>query len=144
MTKQDPFRKVGSAYRVELRQLPDKGNFLLDRISVSTFSSELKTLIEGPLAITASPDRPALLVYSELKWDELRPKIEALPNSSQEARRFKRITLGNVSSLDGYEPVAIPQTLAKHAFLGTSVILISFDDFSAEIWDEQHLIDFSG
>tara|TARA_R110001583_G_scaffold67017_3_gene191979 strand:- start:3044 stop:3478 length:435 start_codon:yes stop_codon:yes gene_type:complete len=144
MTKQDPFRKVGSAYRIELRQLPDKGNLQLDRISVSTFSAELKTLVEGPLAITASTDRPALLVYSGLKWDELRPKIEALPNSSQEARRFQRITLGNVFTLDEYEPVSIPQTLAKHAFLGTSVILISFDEYSAELWDEQHLVNWAG
>lgn len=142
MTKQDPFRKVGSAYRVELRQMPDKGNLLLDRISVSTFSSELKALIEGPLAITASPDRPALLVYSGLKWDDLRPKIEALPNSSQEARRFKRITLGNVFSLDEYEPVSIPQTLVRHALLGTSAILIAVGEHAAEIWDEQQLNDW--
>ncbi len=83
-------------------------------------------------------------MYSGLKWDELRPQIEALPNSSQEARRFKRITLGNVFPLDEYEPVSIPQPLAKHAFLGTSVILISFDEYSAEIWDEQHLVNWAG
>lgn len=81
-------------------------------------------------------------MYSGLKWDDLRPKIEALPNSSQEARRFKRTTLGNVFSLDEYDPVSIPQTLVRHALLGTSAIFIAVGEHAVEIWDEQQLNDW--
>lgn len=87
--------------------------------------------------ITAHTEERCLLVYPEPQWQELQPKIEALPNINRKARRMQRLLLGYATplELDGNGRVLLPQTLRDYAGLDKKLILVG-QGKKLELWSE--------
>lgn len=140
MAAPKPNRKVGSAYRIQLATSNDaQKNLVICRSALSGMSAELDALLSGPLVLTLLPERPALVIYSERKWSELRPRIESMENSRPHVRRFQRLMLGNACHFSEFEEVVVPKTLEGSAHLRATGVLIAFDGDSAEFWAEGSL-----
>lgn len=96
--------------------------------------------------MTASPDWPAVRVYSTNRWDSVRTQLEALPNIDPDVRKLQRRMLGNAHWSEGGEPLLISAPLAEFSEMGrenASVWLICFDQDTAELWTEHQLLSLS-
>lgn len=93
---------------------------------------------EGRLVMTAHTEERCLLVYPEPQWQELQPKIEALPNINKAARRMQRLLLGYASpiELDGNGRVLVPPTLREYAGLEKKLMLVG-QGKKLELWSEE-------
>jgi len=104
---------------------------------------ELAQLCGGRIVLTVNnvQDERCLLVYPEPEWEELRPKIEALPNMNKAARRLQRLLLGNAApmELDSAGRILIPPTLRTYAQFEKKLMLIGqgkkLELWSEELWD---------
>ncbi|MBB5322653.1 division/cell wall cluster transcriptional repressor MraZ [Marinobacter oulmenensis] len=100
---------------------------------------ELAQLCGGRIVLTANADEErCLLLYPEPEWEELRPKIEALPNMNKAARRLQRLLLGNAAQmeLDSAGRILVPPTLRAHAQLEKKLMLIGLGK-KLELWSEE-------
>ncbi len=97
----------------------------------------LASACEGRIVITAHTEERCLLIYPEPQWQELQPKIEALPNIHRKARRMQRLLLGYATplELDGNGRVLLPQTLRDYAGLEKKLILVG-QGKKLELWSE--------
>ncbi|UZD64640.1 opioid growth factor receptor-related protein [Marinobacter sp. AN1] len=93
--------------------------------------------------MTASPDWPAICVYSSDRWGHVRTQLEALPNMEPEARRLQRRMLGHAHSMDPNERLQVSAPLAELAGVSDKTEpcwLIGFNPDTAELWTESNLI----
>lgn len=77
----------------------------------------------------------SLFVYSDEQWQQLLEKINALPMSQRDIRRFFLAGATKVE-LDKQGRILIPQNLREHAFLEKDVVIIGVSE-RVEIWDKQ-------
>ncbi|MFD2229278.1 division/cell wall cluster transcriptional repressor MraZ [Alkalimarinus sediminis] len=109
------------------------------RVAVpSRYRDVLAAVCEGRLVVTASPYERCLWIYPEPQWQEVKAKLESLPNSNKQVRRMQRLVLGNASELDmdGNGRVLLPPVLREFANLDKKVVLVGLGD-KAELWSEQ-------
>lgn len=98
----------------------------------------LLAVCEGKMVVTANPYERCLNIYPETQWQEVKSKIESLPNGNKKVRRLQRLVLGNASELemDGNGRLLLPQTLRDYANLDKKAMLVGLGD-KAELWSEQ-------
>lgn len=91
----------------------------------------------GRLVITAHTEERCLLVYPEPQWQEILPKIEALPSFNKVARRAQRLLIGYACELqvDANGRVLIPPTLREYAGLEKKLMLVG-QGKKLELWSE--------
>lgn len=146
MTKRTQAWKIGCAHPVNSVNLVTDEEVLLDRGKLAQLSPELRQLMSGTLIMTASPDFPAICLYSLNRWEYVREQLEALPNMNPDARHLQRRMLGHADWVDEGEALIISSPLAELSGLGTEnarAWLISFDQDTAELWDEDHLLNLA-
>ncbi len=97
----------------------------------------LLSVCEGRLVVTAHTEERCLLVYPEPQWEELLPKIEALPNINRKARLMQRLLLGYATpmELDGNGRILLPSTLRDYANLEKKLMLVG-QGRKLELWSE--------
>jgi MraZ protein len=95
-----------------------------------------KELGENPVATMLSSNR--ITVYSNEQWIELQAKLDAVPQSDEEASRWVTIIYGNTYELefDSQGRTSIPQQLRELAKLTKNVYTIGIGK-RAEIWAEE-------
>ena len=91
----------------------------------------------GRLVTTAHTEERCLLVYPEPQWQEILPKIEALPSFNKVARRAQRLLIGYACELqvDANGRVLIPPTLRDYAGLEKKLMLVG-QGKKLELWSE--------
>ena len=84
-----------------------------------------------------------LVIYPLEEWKKLSQKLESLPASRSDARRFVRIMLSGAVDvlLDKLGRILVPDYLKEYAGLKKSVCLIGISN-RIEIWDEQRWISY--
>ncbi len=89
----------------------------------------------GKLVMTADPEEHCLLIYPEPLWEEIVPKIEALPMFNKKARRTKRLLLGHASTMDmdSSGRLLIPPTLRDHGRFDKNLMMIG-QGKKLELW----------
>ena len=104
----------------------------------SRYREVLSAVCEGRLVVTANPYERCLNIYPEPQWQEVKNKIESLPNSNKKVRRLQRLVLGNASELemDANGRLLLPQTLREYANLDKKAMLVGLGE-KAELWSEQ-------
>ncbi len=92
----------------------------------------------GKIVVTAHTEERCLLMYPEPQWNELLPKIEALPNINRKARLMQRLLLGYATPLeiDGNGRVLLPPTLRDYASLEKKIMLVG-QGKKLELWSEE-------
>lgn len=92
----------------------------------------------GSVVATAHPEERCLLIYPEPHWQELMPKVEALPNIKRKARLMQRLLLGYATYLeiDGNGRVLLPPTLREYAGLEKKLMLVG-QGRKLELWSEE-------
>jgi DNA-binding transcriptional regulator/RsmH inhibitor MraZ len=138
-----PAWKVGCAYPVNSMTINWQKAATLDRAELADLSPELNRLMTGKLVATASPDWPAILLYSEARWEPLSEQLRALPNDNPDARKVQRRMLGNAQYFDVTEPLMLEQPLSEFGGFTSEknrYWLVCFDETSAELWTEDSLL----
>ncbi len=134
--------KVGCAHTVTSVSVSSDNSVSLDRVSIAQGSSECSQMFSDDLVITASPDWPALCVYSADRWENVRTQLLALPNMDPEARKVQRRMLGYAHMISSDDRLQIDPPLAELAGLckkDERCWLICFSPDSAEIWSDSNL-----
>lgn len=143
MTKRTQAWKIGCAHPVNSVNLVTDEEVLLDRGEMAQLSPELPQLMYGTLIMTASPDFPAICLYSLNRWEYVRAQLEALPNMNPDARQLQRRMLGHAHWFNEGEPLLVSAPLAMLSGLKTEharIWLICFDQETAELWLEDNLL----
>ncbi|MDR0996456.1 MAG: division/cell wall cluster transcriptional repressor MraZ [Zoogloeaceae bacterium] len=94
-------------------------------------------LAQGPLVLTARPDR-CLILMPEAHWNPLREKIKQAPSFDPRAQSMKRVLIGNqrwISELDASGRFLIDADLRGFAGLERNVYVVGMGE-SFEIWDD--------
>lgn len=109
------------------------------------FRDELAAECGGRVVVTAHHQEPCLLVYPEPHWQELLPKIEAMPNINRRARQIQRALLGYATTLeiDGNGRILLSSTLRNHAGLEKELMLVGLGR-KLEIWSESRWYSWMG
>jgi len=92
----------------------------------------------GRVVITADTQERCLIIYPEPVWQELVPKIQALPNIDRKAKRIQRLLLGHATPLEIDEAtgrVLLSPTLRDYAGLKKKIRLVGQSN-KIEIWAE--------
>jgi MraZ protein len=97
----------------------------------------LAQLCESKVVMTAHTQDRCVLIYPETEWQEILPKIEALPTFNRAALRAQRLLIGYATSLelDGNGRVLVPPTLRDYGNLGKKLMLVGLGK-KFELWDE--------
>src|SRR5690554_2451679 len=136
MTKQLQPWKVGCVHAVVTMSVNAAGELLLDRADLARLSPQTGDLVSGSFIVTASPDWPAMRLYSANRWDTLRKQLEALPGMNPEAQKLQRRMLGNAHWFSEGEPVVISAPLTHRSGMNVKserVWLVTFDKNTAEL-----------
>lgn len=77
-----------------------------------------------------------LAIYTMEKWQALYEKLQALPATKREARRFTHMIMAKASecTVDSQGRIRLPQPLIKEACLDKECVVIGVSDH-VEIWD---------
>jgi MraZ protein len=108
------------------------------RMAIPTrIREELTSVCDGNLVLTAHTEERCLLVYPEPQWQEILPKIEALPSFNKVARRAQRLLIGYASpiQMDSSGRVLVPPALRSYAGLDKRLMLIG-QGKKLELWSE--------
>ncbi len=99
--------------------------------------SKFRDQLGDEFVVTAGLDG-CLFIYASQDWAEFEKKLQSLPISNPDARRFSRFFLANAAlcSLDGHGRILIPQNLRTIASLSRDVIFAGLGN-RIEIWDEE-------
>lgn len=99
---------------------------------------ELAAVCGGKVVVTAHTEERCLLVYPEQQWQDLQPRIEALPNINRKARLMQRLLLGYATPLemDSNGRVLLPATLREYAGLDKKLMLVG-QGKKLELWSEE-------
>ena len=105
----------------------------------------LQECCQGRVVLTAHTENRCLHLFPESQWQEILPKIEALPTFNKISRRAKLLLMGHASplELDGNGRVLVPPTLREYAGLEKKLILVG-QGKGLELWSEEkfaHYID---
>lgn len=92
----------------------------------------------GRIVVTAHTQDRCLLVYPETEWQEILPKIEALPTFNKAALRAQRLLIGYATALelDGNGRVLLPPTLRDYANFDKKLMLVGLGK-KFELWSEE-------
>ena len=87
--------------------------------------------------MTAHTQDRCVLVYPETEWQNILPKIEALPTFNKAALRAQRLLIGYATALelDGNGRVLVPPTLREYANLEKKLMLVGLGK-KFELWSE--------
>lgn len=104
----------------------------------SKFREGLMRECGGRIVVTAHTQDRCLLVYSEPQWQEILPKIEALPTFNKSALRAQRLLIGYATALelDGNGRVLLPPTLRDYGHFDKKLMLVGLGK-KFELWSEQ-------
>ncbi len=108
------------------------------RIAVpAKFRELLAANCGGRIVMTAHTQDRCVLVYPETEWQNILPKIEALPTFNKAALRAQRLLIGYASTLelDGNGRVLVPPTLREYANLEKKLMLVGLGK-KFELWSE--------
>lgn len=91
----------------------------------------------GRIVMTAHTQDRCVLVYPETEWQNILPKIEALPTFNKAALRAQRLLIGYACTLelDGNGRVLVPPTLRDYANLEKKLMLVGLGK-KFELWSE--------
>lgn len=97
----------------------------------------LASICDGRVVMTAHTQDRCILIYPEPEWQNILPKIEALPSFNKAALRAQRLLIGYATALelDNNGRVLIPPTLRDYAGLDKELILVGLGR-KFELWDE--------
>ncbi|WP_045858139.1 division/cell wall cluster transcriptional repressor MraZ [Teredinibacter purpureus] len=92
----------------------------------------------GRIVMTAHTQDRCVLVYPEPEWQEILPKIEALPTFNKASLRAQRLLIGYATSLelDSNGRVLVPPTLRDYANLDKKLMLVGLGK-KFELWSEE-------
>ncbi|ACR13662.1 division/cell wall cluster transcriptional repressor MraZ [Teredinibacter turnerae] len=92
----------------------------------------------GRIVMTAHTEDRCILIYPEPEWQEILPKIEALPTFNKAALRAQRLLLGYACAmeLDSNGRVLVPPTLRNYANLDKKLMLVGMGK-KFELWSEE-------
>ncbi|GAB2191330.1 division/cell wall cluster transcriptional repressor MraZ [Sessilibacter sp. MAH2] len=113
------------------------------RVAIPTRTRELlNDVCAGNIVLTAHTQDRCLLMYPKPQWDEILPKIEALPTFNKTARKAKLLMIGYASEfeLDEGGRILIPPTLRDYAGLEKKVMLIG-QGKNLELWGEEQFFE---
>lgn len=98
---------------------------------------DLESLCGGRIVLTAHTEERCLLVYPEPQWEEILPKVEALPSFNKAVRRTQRLLIGYATplELDGAGRILVPQPLRDYAGLEKKLYLVG-QGRKLELWSE--------
>ncbi|MCP5205670.1 MAG: division/cell wall cluster transcriptional repressor MraZ [Hahellaceae bacterium] len=98
----------------------------------------LSSICGGQIVITAHTQERCLLIYPRPQWEEIMPKINALPTFNKAAQRTKRLLIGyaNESEMDGNGRILLSQTLRDYAGLEKKLMLVG-QGKNMELWSEE-------
>lgn len=104
----------------------------------SRYRQELEDLCAGHLVITVDVYDSCLCIYPLCEWERVEAQLSRLPTSHPQARRYKRVLIGNAEDLelDGNGRILVPQRLREYAGLGKHVMLVG-QLHKFQLWDEQ-------
>lgn len=90
------------------------------------------------LVLTAHTQDRCVLIYPEDEWQNILPKIEALPTFNRAALRAQRLLIGYAKAveLDGNSRVVVPPTLRDYGQLSKKLMLVGMGK-KFELWDEE-------
>jgi MraZ protein len=97
----------------------------------------LASVCQGRVVLTAHTQDRCVLLYPEPEWEQILPKIEALPSFNKAALRAQRLLIGYATplELDGAGRLLIPPTLRDYAGLDKNLMLVGLGK-KFELWDE--------
>ena len=97
--------------------------------------SKFRDQLGGEFVVTAGLDG-CLFIYPQVDWNEFEKKLQALPISNPDARRFARFFLANAAlcSLDSHGRILLPQNLRSLADLTGEAVFAGLGN-RIEIWD---------
>lgn len=77
-----------------------------------------------------------IYAYPAVEWEKFSDKLNALPLSDKDARKFKRFFQGSACDceLDGNSRIVIPQALREWAGIDKEVVMVG-NGAVAEIWN---------
>ena len=80
----------------------------------------------GRVVLTAHTQDRCVLLYPEPEWEQILPKIEALPSFNKAALRAQRLLIGYATplELDSAGRLLIPPTLRDYAGLDKNLMLV--------------------
>lgn len=99
----------------------------------------LASVCGGRIVMTAHTQDRCVLVYPETEWEEILPKIEALPTFNPVTQRIQRLLIGYATSLelDANGRVLVPPTLRQYASLDKKAMLVGLGK-KFELWSEEN------
>lgn len=99
---------------------------------------QLSSICGGRIVMTAHTLDRCVLVYPEPEWQNILPKIEALPTFNKASLRAQRLLIGYASplELDGNGRVLVPSTLRDYAGLEKKLMLVGLGK-KFELWSEE-------
>lgn len=94
---------------------------------------------EGRLVMTAHTQDRCLLIYPESEWENILPKIEALPTFNPITQRIQRLLIGYATpmELDANGRVLIPPPLRQYAHLDKKMMLVGLGK-KFELWSDEN------
>lgn len=103
----------------------------------------LDSCCQGRIVLTAHTENRCLHLFPENQWQEILPKIEALPTFNKMSRRAKLLLMGHASplELDGNGRVLVPPTLREYAHLEKKLMLVG-QGKGLELWSEDKFADY--
>jgi MraZ protein len=114
------------------------------RMAIPTKIREsLSSFCGGRVVVTAHTEERCLLIYPENQWQEILPKLEALPSFNKKARRIQRLMIGYATQLemDANGRVLLPPPLREYAGLEKKTMLIGQGQ-KLELWSEERWLDW--
>ena len=113
------------------------------RIAIPTRVRELLEECHGNIVLTAHTENRCLHMYPESQWQDILPKIEALPSFNKVSRRAKLLLIGHASplQLDANGRVLVPPTLREYAQLEKKLILVG-QGKGLELWNEEKFSEY--
>lgn len=99
----------------------------------------LMSACEGRLVMTAHTQDRCLLIYPESEWEDILPKIEALPTFNPITQRIQRLLIGYATpmELDANGRVLIPPPLRQYAHLDKKMMLVGLGK-KFELWSDEN------
>lgn len=97
----------------------------------------LAAMCDSRIVMTAHTQDRCVLIYPETEWNEILPKIEALPTFNRAALRAQRLLIGYATALelDSNGRVLVPPTLREYGNLDKKMMLVGLGK-KFELWDE--------
>lgn len=102
------------------------------------YRDSLAAACGGRIVMTAHTQDRCVLVYPEPEWQNILPKIEALPTFNKASLRAQRLLIGYACNLelDGNGRVLVPPTLRDYAGLEKKLMLVGLGK-KFELWSEE-------